>query len=132
VSAEEPKWHPSILGATRLDRSVLEELVEGDLDFLREVIVAFCAELVVCLESTLDNLSDTRKIAHTLKASAYYIGALRLSAMATEIELSVLTGGEARFSERWHSLQGEASSVICELRSLLDERLAGHHTARSE
>ena len=121
-----PEWDPGILAATRLDRGVLDGLCEGDIDFLSEVVLAFCSELQLCLDRTSEDRPTLRFVAHTLKASAHYVGAVRCSRMAGEIELSILTNSEGPLYERWQSLQEEAKGLSCELRSLLRQRISGY------
>src|SRR4029078_6369127 len=83
-----------------LDEGVLAELREstgGDIGFVRELIETYLADTPVQLDAMsaaveADDADALVKPAHTLKSSSATIGAMRLSAVARELEMAGRTG----------------------------------------
>ena len=83
-----------------LDEGVLAELTEstgGDIGFVRELIETYLADTPVQLDAMsaaveADDADALVRPAHTLKSSSATIGAMRLSAVARELEMAGRTG----------------------------------------
>jgi len=83
-----------------LDEGVLAELMEstgGDIGFVRELIETYLADTPVQLDAMsaaveADDADALVRPAHTLKSSSATIGAMRLSAVARELEMAGRTG----------------------------------------
>lgn len=118
-NARQPEWPAVVALSPRLDRAILERLGGGDFEFLCEVVQAFSSELSACICLKTPTVEELRKIAHTLKASAHYVGAIRLSRMAHEVEATALTDSADRLVSRWRSMQEEARGLDREIRSFL-------------
>jgi HPt (histidine-containing phosphotransfer) domain-containing protein len=82
-----------------LDESVLAELMEttGDAAFVRELIETYLADTPVQMDGIdkavgADDADALVRPAHTLKSSSATMGAMRLAAVARELEMSGRSG----------------------------------------
>ena len=83
-----------------VDESVLREVLEStgdDLDFVRELIETYLADSPAQLDAidealAADDAAALVRPAHTLKSSSATIGAMRLSAVARELEMAGRSG----------------------------------------
>jgi HPt (histidine-containing phosphotransfer) domain-containing protein len=83
-----------------LDHDVLDEVLEStgnDLDFVKELIDTYLADAPAQLEDMAaaieaDNAASLVRPAHTLKSSSATVGAMRLSAVARELEMAGRSG----------------------------------------
>ncbi len=111
---------------TSIDRHVIEELLEsvgGDRAFLAELVDTYLSDspqLLSQLHSSLaaSNADEFRRAAHSLKSSSANLGALKLSAIAKELEMmgkaGALDGAEPRIAEA----ESEFKQVQDRLKSL--------------
>ena len=107
-----------------LDRTFLDELLDGDREFAEELFQAFddasgqwLAEAdVACREG--DQAQATRAF-HTLKGSAASVGLLVLRDLARELEMLSKDNNLAACASRLDELRG----LVTQGRSLLDEFL---------
>jgi HPt (histidine-containing phosphotransfer) domain-containing protein len=84
-----------------LDESVLTEVLEttgNDIGFVRELIETYLADTPILLEAMTaaadaDDADALVRPAHTLKSSSATVGAMRLSAIARELEMAGRSGG---------------------------------------
>ena len=87
-------------GPPVIDESVLGEVLEStgnDVDFVRELIDTYLADTPAQLEGIAiaihaDDAASLVRPAHTLKSSSATIGAMRLSAVARELEMAGRAG----------------------------------------
>jgi HPt (histidine-containing phosphotransfer) domain-containing protein len=113
-----------------IDRSVLASLRElqeaGDPDIVAEVgglFIQHSPEKVEAIMKSAEagDAKGLQTAAHSLKSSSTYIGAMRLSAMAKELELmgrtSVLEGAE----EKAQRLNDEFGRVMSALRAEIEQ-----------
>ena len=114
-------WPRTVAKAERLSVSCLELLTGGDSGFLDELCQAFCSEVEDCLvlDPQEELRSRLRHVSHTLKASAQYVGAFRLSRMAEQLERVVQEGPWTRVPVLWSSFQDEAGAVAQAIQSLV-------------
>ncbi len=83
-----------------VDETVLREVLEStgdDLDFVRELIDTYLADSPAQLEAMTaaieaDDAAALVRPAHTLKSSSATVGAMRLSAVARELEMTGRAG----------------------------------------
>ena len=83
-----------------VDESVLAEVLEStgnDMDFVRELIETYLADSPAQLEAmaeavTAEDAASLVRPAHTLKSSSATLGAMRLSAVARELEIAGRSG----------------------------------------
>ncbi|HEX2539821.1 MAG TPA: Hpt domain-containing protein [Caldimonas sp.] len=122
--------HPrqSVNVSTELDATALQRLREldpgGQNQLLERVLRAFdssARRLAVQLaESRLrDDLLGIRHVAHTLKSSSASIGALALSRLCAEIELSIRNEALAGLGERLDAVDRELNAVLQAVKSVL-------------
>ncbi len=101
-----------------LDEEVLGELLsstDGDVDFVRELVETYLADVPVQITGIADALEadDAAALvrpAHTLKSASATVGAMRLSAVARELEMAGRSG----------SLDAGARSGLADARSEVD------------
>jgi HPt (histidine-containing phosphotransfer) domain-containing protein len=101
-----------------LDEEVLGELLsstDGDVDFVRELVEIYLADVPVQITGIADALEadDAAALvrpAHTLKSASATVGAMRLSAVARELEMAGRSG----------SLDAGARSGLADARSEVD------------
>ncbi len=114
--------------STELDATALQRLREldpgGQNQLLERVLRAFdssARRLAVQLaESRLrDDLLGIRHVAHTLKSSSASIGALALSRLCAEIELSIRNEALAGLGERLDAVDRELNAVLQAVKSVL-------------
>jgi HPt (histidine-containing phosphotransfer) domain-containing protein len=105
-----------------LDQSVLDELndsIGGDPAFIADLVATYLAEApghMAAMRAAAD-AGDSAAIvpaAHTLKSSSASLGAMRLAAIARDIELAGRQGETEGLAERvaaaeetWHATQAE-------------------------
>ncbi|MFN8614109.1 MAG: response regulator [Vulcanimicrobiota bacterium] len=116
LGAELSLWPRGVLGAERLCLSRLEQVSGGDEKFLREICEAFCTELEDCRAQLGAERPRLQRLAHLLKSSAHYAGAVRLSRMAETIEKEAAGAERERLELLWISMQEEAEALIRMLR----------------
>ena len=83
-----------------LDHEVLDEVLEStgnDIDFVKELVDTYLADAPAQLEDMAaaieaDNAASLVRPAHTLKSSSATVGAMRLSAVARELEMAGRSG----------------------------------------
>jgi two-component system sensor histidine kinase/response regulator len=107
-----------------LDKTVLAELqatTGDDLAFVRELVETYLADVPIQLEGIAgaigaDDAAALVRPAHTLKSSSATVGAMRLAAVARELEMTGRSGaldaggrdGLERARAEWHA----ASDVL--------------------
>ncbi|MBN9416992.1 MAG: Hpt domain-containing protein [Candidatus Eremiobacteraeota bacterium] len=116
-------WPWTVAKAERFSVSCLESLTGGDSSFLDELCQAFCSEVEDCLVLVPQEelRSRMRHVSHTLKASAQYVGAFRLSRMAEQMEKAVQEGSWSRVPVLWSSFQEEARAAARAIQGLLHQ-----------
>ena len=97
-----------------LDR--LGESLGGDLSFLSELVETYLEDstgLVAAMDAALEAGDAERlcRTAHSLKSSSATIGALRLSALSRELELSARSGQLTGAAERISLITAEFEAV---------------------
>ncbi|MBS2034229.1 response regulator [bacterium] len=122
LGAELSLWPRGVVSAERLLISRLEQVTGGDPEFLREICETFCGELEECLQELTLEGPRLQRLAHHLKSSAHYAGAIRLSRMAETIEKEAVSAARDHLHSLWVSLQDEATALIRALRNLSAER----------
>ena len=83
-----------------LDHDVLDEVLEStgnDIDFVKELVDTYLADAPAQLDGMAqaieaDNAASLVRPAHTLKSSSATVGAMRLSAVARELEMAGRSG----------------------------------------
>ena len=112
-----------------LDEDVLEELrtsVEGDRSFVVELIEAYVADgatHVAEVEAAVadGNAGSLVRPAHTLKSSSATVGALRLAALARDLEVAGRSGSlEASIAERVPQLRDAWEEATVALRGWVE------------
>lgn len=112
MNALEHLWPRLVAKAERLSLKHLEQLIGEDRSFLGELVEAFCSELNECYLTPSEQVRPRMlRVAHTLKASAQYVGAFKLSKMAENLESEVLSGPWEKIKARWASFQEEAQTL---------------------
>ncbi|MDP1733861.1 MAG: PAS domain S-box protein [Sulfuritalea sp.] len=93
---------PKPVRLSGFDTRRLDEIVDGDLDLLGELLQAFCSDHAGAVDAIEDSLaaqrdSDALRLAHNLKGSAANLGARELSQAAHALErlLNAEAAGEA-------------------------------------
>lgn len=66
-----------------------------------------------------NDMPAIRQVAHTLKSSSASIGALELSRLCAEIELSIRTASLAGIADRLDAMDRELATVIQAVKSML-------------
>ena len=103
-----------------LDEAVLTELTEstgGDIGFVRELVETFLADTPPQLEAmtTAVQAGDADALvrpSHTVKSSSATVGAMRLSAVARELEMAGRTGAlETTAAGRLDAARAEWTAV---------------------
>jgi PAS domain S-box-containing protein len=90
----------SVTGTNVIDRKVFDDLaasVGGDMAFLGELIDTYlndATELLAAMRRALadGNVEEFRRAAHSLKSNSANLGAMRLSALAKELEMMAKAG----------------------------------------
>jgi CheY-like chemotaxis protein len=90
----------SVTGTNVIDRKVFDDLaasVGGDMTFLGELIDTYlndATELLAAMRRALadGNVEEFRRAAHSLKSNSANLGAMRLSALAKELEMMAKAG----------------------------------------
>ncbi len=109
-----------------IDRSVLASLrelqEEGDPDIVAEVGGLFIQHSPEKVNAIMESAEkgDTKGLqmaAHSLKSSSAYIGAMRLSAMAKELELMARSDALEGAPEKAKRLNAEFSRVLSAIRA---------------
>jgi HPt (histidine-containing phosphotransfer) domain-containing protein len=116
-----------------VDESVLRELLEttgNDLDFVRELIETYLADSPPQLEAmttaiAADDAAALVRPAHTLKSSSATIGAMRLSAVARELEMAGRSGMlEPSAQRQLETAQAEWDAAAAALGSWVEQASA--------
>jgi HPt (histidine-containing phosphotransfer) domain-containing protein len=99
-----------------VDESVLQEVLDatgGDRDFVRELIDTYLADSpeqlgAITAAIDADDAATLVRPAHTLKSSSATVGAMRLSAVARELEMAGRSGLlEPSVKEHLGAVRGE-------------------------
>lgn len=100
----------------------LNEITQGDPDFIQEMVVTFVENVSIDIESIhnlklSDNWKGIAEIAHKLASNYAYLGADNLHALAVNIEKSVVNDHNlSGILEKVERLCSDSSLLINELR----------------
>ncbi len=97
VVRQRPLWPTGVITAERFSRDCLEKVTEANDLFQKELLETFVVELNSFLDEIRSQQNSPervrlRHLAHGMKPSAMYIGALRLSRMADALESEAANG----------------------------------------
>ncbi len=109
--------------------SVLLETIGGDRIFLAELIETYLVDSPGLLATLRDGLASddapvVRRAAHTLKSTSATFGAMRLAAIAREVEIAAADDDLTGVGERIEAAQAEFDIVAGLLRAAADAGVA--------
>jgi signal transduction histidine kinase/CheY-like chemotaxis protein len=114
-------WPSGVLELERLSRSRLDMVAGAEPGFRQELLDAFAHELI----QTRPELSAPpvererprlRRLAHGMKSSSIYVGAMRLSRMAELVELEAAHGELERLAEMLPAFVEEIDQILAALK----------------